>query len=111
MIDKILTIKFKRIILGILPWVIFKCRMSNFDYERNILLITVGRGGSTWLSQMLSDNKTVPLFEPFSDLILSGTFDKPFYSQNQNQRNWLKKNLLTDLREKIYQFQLLLEYH
>lgn len=83
--------KLKTLFLGGLPWLIFNLRRSTIDFSKSIVLITAGRGGSTWLMQMLTDDTTIPLFEPFSDLVLSGKFDKPFFAGTPALREQLKE--------------------
>lgn len=87
---KVRKFKYKRFLLAFLPWLIFRARRKGFDYTKNILIIAVGRGGSTWIAQMLSDEASIILFEPFSDLLMSKEFDKPLFAKNSSQRNFLR---------------------
>lgn len=89
--------KIKRTLLGFLPWLIFQLRRREIDFSKNILIIALGRGGSTWISNLFSDSKTICLFEPFSDLLARGEFQKPFYAGTLEQ----KEKLLREITERL----------
>jgi hypothetical protein len=59
--------------------------------------VATGRGGSTWIMEQFKVGNYLCLFEPFQDLILKGSYDKPIFIDNEEEiedvRNLVRKRI------------------